>query len=329
MVLGHDVTRIVPGKFKGRAFKRGHIIREEDLPLLLDIGKEHIYVLDLDDGFVHEDEAANRIAQAAVGPGLKLTDVSEGKVNIVAAHAGLLKVNPEALAAVNALGEVVFATLHANQPVKADQAVAGTRIIPLVIEREKIEAAEALCRAANPVVEVKPLASRNVGLITTGSEVYHGRIEDKFGPVVIRKFEDLGSRILRQIFVPDDVDMTVSAIHTLLDEGAEMIVMTGGMSVDPDDLTPASIRAAGARVVGYGAPVFPGAMFMLAHIDDVPIVGLPGCVMYHKATIFELVVPRILAGEIVAYEEITRLGYGGFCAGCKECRYPLCGFGKG
>jgi molybdopterin biosynthesis enzyme len=165
--------------------------------------------------------------------------------------------------------------------------------------------------------------------VTTGSEVFHGRIPDSFGPVVTAKFEALGSRIIRQVLVSDDAAQTAAAIRGLLDEGAQMVVVTGGMSVDPDDRTPAAIRAAGARVVTYGAPVFPGAMFMLAHIGDVPVLGLPGCVMYCRTSIFDLVVPRLAAGETVTREDLVRLGHGGFCSSCPECRYPLCGFGSG
>ena len=168
-----------------------------------------------------------------------------------------------------------------------------------------------------------------VGLVTTGSEVYHGRIEDAFGPVIQEKIKALGSQVIRQILVSDDQEMTVAAIHALIAEGAEMVMVTGGMSVDPDDQTPASIRAAGGDVITYGAPVFPGAMFMLATIDGIPVAGLPGCVMYYQASIFDLVVPRLLAGETVSREDIATMGHGGFCSGCKRCRYPLCGFGKG
>lgn len=328
-VLCHDITQIVPGKYKGRAFKKGHIITEDDIPLFLDLGKEHVYVLDLLPESVHEDDAARRIAKAAAGPGLKLSEPSEGRVDMIAEITGLLKINVKALTRLNSIGEIVCATLHSDHRVTAGRPVAGTRVIPLVIEEEKIIAAEALCGDNFPLIQVKPFRSCRVGVVTTGSEIYHGRIQDKFGPVVKEKFRELGSRVIRQTLVSDDRTMTVEAIRSLIAEGAEMVVVTGGMSVDPDDQTPASIRAAGGDVVIYGAPIFPGAMFMLAYIGDVPVIGLPGCVMYFKATVFELVIPRILAGEIVTREEIARLGHGGFCAGCPECRYPLCGFGKG
>ncbi len=328
MVLGHDVTRIAPGESKGPAFRKGHVIREEDIPVFLDIGKRNIYVFDLDEGTVHENEAARRMAEAASGPGITLTDPKEGRVNLIAAGQGLLKVNPAALARINSIEAVVFASLKTDGIVADGQSVAGTRIIPLVCEKEKVRQVEQICRNHAPVIHVKPFASKKVGIVTTGSEVYSGRIQDKFGPVLRDKFGKLGCTVMDQTFVSDDVEMTVGAIRDFLDRGAEMIAVTGGMSVDPDDQTPASIRAAGGQVVTYGAPVFPGAMFMLAFIGDVPVVGLPGCVMYFRASIFELVVPRILAGETVTKADIVEMGHGGFCSGCVECRYPICGFGK-
>ena len=327
-VLAHDVTRIVPGQEKGPAFKKGHIIREQDIDPLLDMGKANIYVLQLSSDQVHEDMVARRIAVAAAGEGIRLSAPSEGKVTLIAENDGLLKVDVVALNRLNAIQDVVFATLHGNHRVSAGQSVAGTRVIPLVVEESKVAAAETVCRDNPPLIAIKPFLPHRVGMITTGSEVYHGRIKDRFGPVVREKYESMGSSILRQVFVSDDVKMTVEAIHTLIGEGAQMVALTGGMSVDPDDLTPASIRASGAQVVTYGAPTLPGAMFVLAYLGDIPVLGLPGCVMYHQTSIFELVVPRLLTGERLTREDIVGLGHGGFCAGCAECRYPLCGFGK-
>lgn len=328
-VLCHDVTRIVPGEFKGPLFKKGHVITEADLPSLLEIGKEHIYALELGSGMIHENEAAERLGLAAAGPGLKLSEVSEGRVNLAAAYSGLLKVNVAALKELNSIPDVILGTLHTNLLVTQGRLVAGTRVIPLVVEEEKVIQAEQVCHRHYPLIQIKPLASWQVGVVTTGSEVYRGLIKDKFGPIVERKFSELGSRVIRQVLVSDDRAMTVQAIGDLIAEGAQMVVVTGGMSVDPDDQTPASIRATGAEVVVYGAPTFPGAMVMLAYKDQVPIIGLPGCVMYYQTTIFDLLVPRILAGERVTRDEIQSLGHGGFCAGCSECRYPLCAFGKG
>ena len=329
MILGHDVTRIVPGKFKGRAFKKGHVIEAADVPELLKIGKEHIYVIEVQDGFIHENEAARRIARAAAGPGIELTEPVEGRVNLMAADKGLLKIDVNALSQINAVEQMAFATLHTNQQVAAQRAVAGTRVIPLIIAESKVEEVEWICREHRPVIQIRPFQRFKVGLVITGSEVYHRRIEDEFGPVVRAKFAQLGSHVFKEILVSDDVEMTVKAIQDLLDEGAEFIAVTGGMSVDPDDQTPASIRAAGGNVVTYGAPTFPGAMFMLAYIGETPVVGLPGCVMYHQASIFDLTVPRIVAGEKLTRDDIIAMGHGGYCFNCPECRYPVCAFGKG
>lgn len=328
MVLAHDVTEIIPSLRKGRAFKKGHIIREEDVPRLLDIGKAHIYAFELNPGEIHENEAALRIAQAAAGPGIELSEPYEGRVNLIAVSNGLLKIDVEALYRINNIEEIVFATVHTNQQVATQRTVGGTRIIPLKTVEEKIETVEKICRENYPVIQIKPFRPLKVGIVTTGSEVYHGRIEDKFGPVLYVKFGELDCEVLRQVFVSDDIDMTVKAIRELLDDGAELIAVTGGMSVDPDDQTPASIRAAGGNAITYGSPIFPGAMFMLAYIGDVPVVGLPGCVMYYKASIFDLVVPRIVAGENLTRSDIVAMGHGGFCANCPDCRYPVCGFGK-
>ncbi len=327
MILCHDITKIVPDKFKGPAFRKGHVITEADIPHLLDIGKRYIYVSDFK-GRIHENDAARRIASAACGRGIELTAPVEGKVTFVAKHKGLLKINIEALEKINAIDEVMVATLHSLQTVEEKQDLAGTRIIPLSIEAEKIKAVEEICRAHCPIIEVKPFASLKVGMIITGSEVFSGRIKDKFGPVVKGKFRDLGSHVFREILVSDDREMTVKAIHDLVADGAQMIALTGGMSVDPDDQTPNSIRAAGGHVIAYGAPVLPGAMFMLSFLDKVPVIGLPGCVMYHRASIFDLIVPRLLAGEPVDRTTIAGMGHGGYCSNCKNCRFPICGFGK-
>ncbi|MGA7828393.1 MAG: molybdopterin-binding protein [Geobacteraceae bacterium] len=327
-VLFHDITRIAPGEFKGRAFKKGHIIRQEDVPMLMNLGKNNIYILDLKEGYVHEDDAAFRIATAASGRGIGLTEAVEGKVKLVPTCNGLLKVNASGLREINSIEQVVLATFQGNQPVTEDIPVAGTRIIPLFTDEARVFAVEKICRDYFPIVEVLPFRSLRVGLVTTGSEIFHGRITDKFGPVVRSKFAEMGSEVFRQIIVPDDVSVITKAIHELIEQGADMIVASGGMSVDPDDLTPTAICGAGGEVITYGAPTFPGSMFMLSYIGTIPVIGLPGCAMYHKATIFDLIVPRLLAGERVSRADIVSLGNGGFCAGCSECRYPNCGFGK-
>lgn len=327
MVLPHDMTQIIPGKFKGSRFKKGHIITEEDIPVLLEMGKENIFVLELEDNDIHEDEAAIRIAKAAAGPGIEIKKKNEGKVELVAAYGGLLEVDIDKLMELIDEDDIMFSTLHKNQMVKEGQVLAGTRIIPLYISNDKVIRAEKLCQGS-PIIKVSKLKSFKVGLVTTGSEIYHGRIKDSFGPVLKRKFEALGSKIVNQVFCDDDEDMIANGIKQLLSEGVDMVAVTGGMSVDPDDRTPSGIRKAGADIITYGAPVLPGAMFLLAYINDIPVVGLPGCVMYAKVSIFDLIVPRILAGNKPSRKDIKLLAHGGLCRNCQVCIYPNCTFGK-
>ncbi|PHR24498.1 MAG: molybdopterin-binding protein [Desulfotalea sp.] len=327
-VLCHDITKIVVGESKGPAFRRGHVVTDEDIAELLDIGKENLYVYDLKDGYIHEDDAAFRLATAASGANIIFSGPSEGKITLTAAIDGLLTVNVPLLNDVNSVEDVTFATVHNHQFVKKGRGLAGTRVIPLAVSEKILFEVENICEKGGPVIEVKPLKAARVGVVTTGSEVYSGRIKDGFGPVLKRKFKELGSTVVEQVFVSDEVEMTVEAIHSFKAQGVDLIAVTGGMSVDPDDQTPTAIRSTGADVVSYGAPTYPGAMFMLAYLDGVPVVGLPGCVMYHKASIFDLVVPRILAGEKVTRRDIVAFGHGGFCESCDSCRYPVCGFGK-
>jgi hypothetical protein len=329
MVLCHDLTQIVPGEFKGAAFRKGHIVRDEDIPRLLDMGKRSIFVFDLDAGLVHEDDAALRIGGAAAGAGVYLTGPREGKVELVAAEAGLLKVDSDLLRAVNRIEDVMMATLHSNTPVESGRTLAGTRVIPLVVPEERVQQVERLCASGRPVLRVLPFRRLKVGVVSTGSEVFSGRIEDRFGPVISAKVEAYSSSILRQVFVPDSREDVAAAISSLVEEGADMVAVTGGMSVDPDDVSPAGIRLAGARVVTYGAPTLPGAMFMLAYLGELPVLGLPGCVMYSRTSIFDLVLPRLLAGEVLTRGDIIDLAPGGLCLGCEVCRYPDCSFGKG
>jgi molybdenum cofactor synthesis domain-containing protein len=330
MVLCHDVTQIIPGRMKGPAFRKGHILREEDVPQLLSMGKEHVFVWDIqsDSGLLHENEAAVRIASAAAGRNIALSAPEEGKVDLTATVEGLLKIDLEALFAINA-EEIVFASLHTHQRVAKGKVLAGTRVIPLVIEEHKIEQVERICSQHQPLIEVMPFRSFNVGIITTGSEVYYGRIKDEFGPVVREKLCEFGCRAIGQTYVSDDKRQIVGEIQAFLSHGAEMIIVTGGMSVDPDDVTPAAIRDCGARVITYGAPVLPGAMFMLAYLGNVPLLGLPGCVMHHKTSIFDVILPRLLAGEEITRRDILGMAHGGLCVHCSECRYPDCGFAKG
>jgi molybdenum cofactor synthesis domain-containing protein len=308
--LAHDITEIVPGKHKGPAFRRGHIIRQEDVAKLLDVGKANIYVIELEKGELHEEDAARRIAKAASGDNLELTDPSEGRVNLIAKIAGLLKVDADLLYRLNSLGDLMLATLPTNWHVKQGTVVAGTRTIPVVVKEALIERAEALCKE-KPIVTLLPMPSKRIHLIVTGSEVFTGRIKDGFGPVVSRKVAEMGSRVESVKIAPDDPDVIARHIDDAKQAGADVILVSGGMSVDPDDKTPEGIRRSGAQVETHGFPVLPGSMFLMAYLDETPVMGLSGCVLHDPFTAFDALLPRLLAGEKISRAEIMAMGHGG------------------
>ncbi|WP_189010149.1 molybdopterin-binding protein [Paenibacillus marchantiophytorum] len=317
MILPHDLTQILPGEFKGRLFRKGHQVTEADIPALLSIGKEHIYAMELQPGYLHEDEAAQRMAKAIAGEGcLRLTEPHEGKVNVKSEIHGLVKIDKAFVDEVNALDEVVMSTIRTNTVVEAGASLVGTRVIPLIVDEAKVAEVERLAAARREegftLLEVKPFRKLRVGVITTGSEVFKGRIQDRFGPIVKEKVARLGSEVVDQRFVLDDSEAIVGEIHALLALGVDLVLVTGGMSVDPDDRTPGAIKQAGARVVSYGTPMLPGSMLMIAYLGDVPIMGLPGCVMHDPYTSFDVLLPRICAGDVIVRSDITEMGYGGF-----------------
>lgn len=328
MVLAHDLTKIVPGEFKGAAFKKGHIIEEKDILELKRMGKNHVYILEINEGIIHEDDAAIKIAKATSGENIILQGPSEGKINFIAEKRGILKVNERALYKINCIEMIMFATLHNNTVVNKGKSVGGTRIIPLTIEKEKIEEVENICNEYGKVISVREFKSYKVGLIVTGTEVYEGRIMDKFGPVLKNKISEYQCILQKVKYARDDKETIKNAIKDLIDDGCEIILLSGGMSVDADDVTPSAIKDMADNVITYGAPVLPGAMFMMAYKDKVPLMGIPACGMYYKITIFDLIFPRIIAGEIITRDDIRRLGHGGYCESCKECRFPSCSFGK-
>lgn len=326
-VISHDITEIIPGEFKGRAFKKGHIIKEEDVEKLLRLGKENIYIFEINDDEFHENEAAVILGELGCGENIYLSEeIKEGKIEFYAKVDGLLKINKENLFNLNMLGQMSFATLPQNIPVKKGEKIGGARVIPLIIKKEKMELATQI--TPHKLINVKQFKEMKVGIVTTGGEVYHGRIEDKFGPVVESKVKEYNCDVIGQIIVPDDKEMIKNAIKAHVDNGAEMVICTGGMSVDPDDLTPTSIIELGGELVSYGSPVLPGSMFLLSYLDGIPVMGLPGCVMYCKKTVFDLVLPRILSEEKLIVEDIMIYGHGGLCQDCEICRYPNCSFGK-
>jgi hypothetical protein len=331
MALSHDLTEVRPEGGKGAAFRRGHIIREEDLPRLRRCGKEHVFILDLAAGELHEDEAAVRLAGALCGEGVAPAGgPREGRVDLAASRDGLLKVDRETLLAFNLLGEVMCATLHTDTRVRRGQRVAGTRAIPLVIRESVV--GEAVRRAGNGVVAVREIARPRIGVVVTGSEVSRGLVQDRFGPLLERKAAALGGGIVGVRIAPDDEAEIAVRLQELLAAGANLLVATGGMSVDPDDRTRFAADRLGAHDIVYGAAVLPGSMCLIAYLPagggDVPLVGLPACALAHEATVFDLVLPRLLAGERIGRRELAGLGHGGLCLRCERCDFPRCPFGK-
>ena len=327
-VLCHDLTQIIKDQYKDARFRKGHIVTEADIPVLLSMGKEHLYVWEMSPGMVHENDAAERLYALCSNDGMARSEVKEGKIELRADRDGLFRVKSEQLLAVNSVDDVMIATRRGNTAVRKGDKLAGMRVIPLVIEEEKLRAAE---RAAGsePLLELLPYRLKTAAMVVTGSEVQQGRIQDTFTPVVREKLAAFGIETIAQTLSGDGVEHVAAGIAEMRAEGADLIVCTGGMSVDPDDNTPGGIRASGARIVTYGAPVLPGAMFLLGYFDDgVPILGLPGCVMYAGATIFDLVLPRIAAGVSVTRADIVSMGEGGLCLGCRPCHWPECPFGK-
>ncbi len=328
MAVAHDITCVIPGRFKGVEFKKGHVIKEEDIPKLLKLGKEYLYVLNLSDSEIHEDAAALRIAKAICGSGVTWTDTSEGKASIISKTKGLLKINVEGLLKINKIEQIIVSTLKNNFLCQNEQIVAATRIIPLATNKKKIEKIENIAKNNSPIISVISFRTLKIGAVVTGSEIYKGLIKDEFDKYVGSKIKKYGSALVKKIVTPDDSELIASVIKELKDFGVDLILITGGLSVDPDDVTLKGVKKSGARLISYGAPVMPGAMFLYAFIDTVPILGIPACIYYYPSTIFDLILPRVLAGDKVTKSDIAEMGHGGLCMNCKVCNYPVCFFGR-
>ena len=327
--LSHDITEIRPGEFKGPAFHKGHTVCNEDLCHLQKLGKNNLYLIDLEENEIHENQAAAILADALAGEGIVWKDEPrEGKISLLAETDGLFKVDTTTLAAFNMVDEVMCATLHNHTLVKKGDKVAATRAIPLVMKRVAIERAAVIARQNGAVLAVKKLRPARVGLVITGNEVFHGLIEDRFAPVLSKKVTALGSKVEGIVIAPDDEELISKAIRSHLDKGCDLILLSGGMSVDPDDVTRKGIQMAGATEMNYGSAVLPGAMFLAAYIGEIPLLGVPACGLYHRITVLDLVLPRILAGETIGKADLAFLGHGGLCQDCEECSYPHCPFGK-
>lgn len=330
-VLCHDITQIIKDEKKGVLFKKGHIVREEDIPALLSVGKEHLYVWEKQEGILHENEAAEILYTISADEHMHGSDIKEGKIELIADCDGVLKIRRDALLAVNRLGEMMIASRHGDFPVKKGDKIAGTRIIPLVIEKSKMDRAVEAA-GCEPIFSILPYHAKKVGIVTTGSEVQKGLIKDTFTPVLKEKLSEFSCQVIGQTMPGDERTQITSDILKFIDDGADMVICSGGMSVDPDDRTPGAIKDTGTEIITYGAPVLPGAMLLLSYYKKndkiIPILGLPGCVMYAKRTVFDLILPRIMADDPILAEEIASYGEGGLCLNCNICTFPNCGFGK-
>lgn len=326
-VLCHDMTQIIPGEYKGPRFRKGHIVTKEDIPVLLSMGKENLYIFEMDENKLHENDAAEILCKICKGKNISRSEVKEGKIELTAEIDGLFTIDREKLSTINSIEDLMIATRHGDTVVHKGDKLAGTRVIPLVIDKDKLTQAQDITDNT-PILNVLPYTLKTAAVITTGSEVYHGRIEDKFTPVIIEKLKGFGITVTEHLTVDDGIENITSAINSVKGK-VDMILCTGGMSVDPDDNTPGAIKASGADIITYGAPVLPGAMFLLGYYEDgTPVMGLPGCVMYTKATIFDLVLPRITAEVRLSKADFVAYGEGGLCLGCEQCTYPHCSFGK-
>lgn len=328
MVVAHDLTKIVPGEFKGARFKKGHIIEAGDIEELKSMGKNHIYIMELNDKMLHEDKAALKIGEVIKGKNTYFNPPAEGKVNIMAEKDGIVKINKELLYKLNAISNIGVSTIHNNSIVKKDTIIAASKVIPLVIEKKYIEEAEEILEEVKGIVEVMPFMRKKVGIVVTGTEVYNGTIKDKFEPIIKKKLQEYECEIIDTIFAPDDLPLILKAIDTCKSKGCDLVICSGGMSVDADDLTPIAIEKAAKEVISYGSPVIPGAMFMLAYDEAITLVGLPACGMFSKITVFDVVLPRIIANDKINKNEINELCHGGLCLRCTTCNYPICPFGK-
>lgn len=326
MALCHDITAMRDG-FKGAAFKRGHVITQEDIPALLDLGKRTVFVWEDNAGEIHEEDAALRMAAMAPVEGAHYTAPSEGKVLLMADKRGMFRVDTALLQKINSIGDITISTLPDHYPVEPGARLASMRIVPLVTKEEQILQAEQLC-ADKKLMDLRPYQEKKLGVIITGSEIYSGRIQDKFEPVVRAKMKQYPAQILGVTICDDDLDMITSEAKKFLDQGADLLIFTGGMSVDPDDLTPTAIRTLGADIVTHGVPSQPGNMTLVAYLGETAILGVPGAAISLPTTIFDVLLPQIFAGDRITKADLIRLGDGGLCQLCKSCHFPNCTFGR-
>ena len=327
----NDMTKIIPGKEKGPAFKKGQVITAGDLCRLQQMGRSSIYIDDHkahDPNWVHENEAALMFAEKMAGSGVTYTkQPSEGKINFRADLDGMLLVAEKWLEAFNMVPGVMCAGRKKYSLVTKGSDLAGTRAIPLFLSKSDFEKAMSILENG-PLFRVLPLRKAQVGILVTGTEIFRGLVEDQFVPTIRTKVEKMGCEVTHSLIVPDDRDAIRLGVKEVLDTGADLLVTTAGLSVDPDDVTRHGLVDAGAADMIYGVPILPGAMTLLASIGRVSVIGVPACALYFKRTSFDLLLPRILAGLSIKREDLAGMGNGAFCLECKTCTFPKCPFGK-
>ncbi|MBO4301087.1 MAG: trehalose-binding protein [Desulfovibrio sp.] len=339
-VAAHDMTRIEPGVFKGPEFKAGHRISVGDICRLQQMGRFHIAVSEKPDHTnqeafgepVHENEAAEAFAQRMAGEGVTYSlPPREGKIDFKAACDGLFCADVERMRRFNLVPEVMTASRQDATLVKQGSPLAGTRAIPLFISRERLAQALEMLEDG-PLFSVLPLRQAKVGILVTGTEVFQGIIEDKFIPIITGKVTALQCSVVRTDIVPDDKEVMRDSVAAMREAGADLLITTGGLSVDPDDVTRQAMLEAGLTDVVHGVPVLPGTMSLVGRIPgtagDMQVLGVPACALYYKTTFLDLVLPRMLAGRPFTRAEASRMGDGGYCLACKTCTWPKCWFGK-
>ncbi len=327
--LSHDLTQIIKGVSKDARFRKGHIVQKEDIPILLSMGKENLYIWENDDTKMHENDAALVLEKATKNDYMKSSEIKEGKIELTSTIEGVLEIDTKRLFKINSLNNIIISTISNHYPVKRDMKLAAMRVIPLVIEKEKMKQVEMIADSKSPILKIHPYKIKTASIVVTGNEIKKGIIKDTFSSVIIDKLKEYNVKVISISYSGDETKTIVSQIKTAKENGADLIICTGGMSVDPDDKTPKAISESGANRTIYGAPVLPGAMLNISYLEKIPVLGLPGCVMYSKRTVFDLVLPRILADIKIDAIDIQSLGNGGLCLNCEICHFPNCSFGKG
>ncbi len=327
-VLGHDITEISRSNhYKGVAFKRGHIIQPEDLSKLERLGKNHIYIWEGSESEVHEDAAALLMAPKIAGENIYFDEEPrEGKVSFFAATRGIFKVDKNRLEQINALAIPSLPTIHNNFPVNRNKQLAAFRIIPLTCPREIIDQMSELLD--QPLISVKPFIIQSAAVLVTGNEVHSGRITDDFTPTLTDKLKPFGVTVNYSRILPDS-KAEISQAITQAAEQSELILVSGGTSVDPDDVTVAAMKEAGVQFHNQGNPIQPGNNLTIGRVGHITVCAVPAAALFFDKTALDIFLPRLLAGETINPQDIAKAGHGGLCHFCPKCQYPICPFGWG